>query len=241
MTTASRNLALAGVAVSVLVLIPGLFLPILTIQGHLNPAAVAVLSRTLLEQGISDSAVESIRGMISPDVLPLLEASQGGLKGMLVGSIGREITGSLAAGPPVEVYQQTRSIVGSVRNLYEVGSVLAATLIVLFSVIVPVTKSLLVCWAVCQSDVSRRQRTVLFVEMIAKWSMADVFAVAVIIAFLAAQASQTVGSASALVSFRATLGPGFYWFSGYCLLSLAVQQLAARRLMKAQPRSLPAR
>lgn len=233
MTPGSRNLALAGVAVSVLVLIPGLFLPILTIQGRLNPTAVADLSRTLLDQGISESAVDSIRGMINPDVLPLLEASQGGLKGMLVSSIGKEITSSLAAGEPIEVYQQTRSIVSSVRNLYEVGSVLAATLIVFFSVIVPVTKSLLVCWAVCQGNALRRQRTLLFVEMIAKWSMADVFAVAVIIAFLAAQASQTVGAASALVSFRATFGPGFYWFTGYCLLSLAVQQLAARRLMQA--------
>ena len=233
MTPGSRNLALAGVAVSVLVLIPGLFLPILTIQGRLNPTAVADLSRTLLDQGISESAVDSIRGMINPDVLPLLEASQGGLKGMLVSSIGKEITSSLAAGEPIEVYQQTRSIVSSVRNLYEVGSVLAATLIVFFSVVVPVTKSLLVCWAVCQGNALRRQRTLLFVEMIAKWSMADVFAVAVIIAFLAAQASQTVGAASALVSFRATFGPGFYWFTGYCLLSLAVQQLAARRLMQA--------
>ena len=233
MTPGSRNLALAGVAVSVLVLLPGLFLPILTIQGRLNPTAVADLSRTLLDQGISESAVESIRGMINPDVLPLLEASQGGLKGMLVSSIGKEITSSLAAGEPIEVYQQTRSIISSVRNLYEVGSVLAATLIVFFSVIVPVTKSFLVCWAVCQGNALRRQRTLLFVEMSAKWSMADVFAVAVIIAFLAAQASQTVGAASALVSFRATFGPGFYWFTGYCLLSLAVQQLAARRLMQA--------
>lgn len=233
MTAGARNLALAGVAVSALVLVPGLFLPILTIQGRLNPTAVADLSRTLLDQGISESAVDSIRGMINPDVLPLLEASQGGLKGMLVSSIGKEITSSLAAGEPIEVYQQTRSIVSSVRNLYEVGSVLAATLIVFFSVIVPVTKSILVCWAVCQADALRRQRTLLFVEMIAKWSMADVFAVAVIIAFLAAQASQTVGAAGALVSFRATFGPGFYWFTAYCLLSLAVQQLAARRLMQA--------
>ena len=102
-----------------------------------------------------------------------------------------------------------------------------------FSVIVPVTKSVLVCWAVCQGDAQRRQRTLLVVEMIAKWSMADVFAVAVIIAFLAAQASQSVGSAAALVSFRATFGAGFYWFTGYCLVSLAVQQWAARRLTHA--------
>jgi hypothetical protein len=110
----------------------------------------------------------------------------GGLKGMLVSSIGNEVTKSLASGAPVEVYQQTRSILGSVRHLYSVGSNLAATLILLFSVIVPFTKSLLVTWAVCQSNPGRRQSTLLFVEMIAKWSMADVFAVAVMIAYLAA-------------------------------------------------------
>jgi hypothetical protein len=232
-TRPARTLALAGVAVSVSILIPGLFLPILSIQGSLNPGAVAELSKKLLEQGISDAAVQSIRGMISPEVLPLLEASQGGLKGMLVGSIGKEITASLASGKPIEVYQQTRSIVGSVRNLYEVGSNLAATLILFFSVVVPVTKSILVSWAVLQNNPQRRARTLFFVETIAKWSMADVFAVAVIIAFLAAQASQTVQSSTSVVSFTATFGPGFYWFTGYCLLSLAVQQLAARRLLQA--------
>jgi len=232
-TKGSRALALAGVAISVLVLIPGLFLPILTIQGSLNPKSVADLSHRLLDQGISDSAVDSIRSMINPNILPLLEASQGGLKGVLVGTVGKEITGSLASGAPIEVYSQTRSIVGSVRNLYEVGSNLAATLILFFSIIVPLTKSLLVSGAVCQSNLPRRERTLLFVEMIAKWSMADVFAVAGIIAYLAAQASQTVQSSNSVVTFKATFGPGFYWFTGYCLISLAVQQLAARRLMKA--------
>jgi len=231
-TKGSRALALAGVAGSGLILIPGLILPILTIQGSLNPAAVADLSHQLLEQGISDSAVQSLRAMVNPSILPMLEASQGGLKGMLVSSIGNEVTKSLASGAPVEVYQQTRSILGSVRHLYSVGSNLAATLILLFSVVVPFTKSLLVTWAVCQSNAGRRQRTLLFVEMIAKWSMADVFAVAVMIAYLAAQATQNLQSAAALVSFKATFGPGFYWFASYCLISLAVQQLAARRLMK---------
>lgn len=233
MIKGSRALALVGVAVSVLILIPGLFLPVLTIQGSLNPAAVADLSRKLLEQGISESAVDSIRAMINPAILPLLEASQGGLKGMLVGSIGNEVSSSLAKGAPLEVYKQTRSILGSVRHLYSVGSNLAATLILLFSVVVPLTKSLLVTWAICQSNLELRQRTLFFVEMIAKWSMADVFAVAVMIAYLAAQASQTVQSSTALVTFKATFESGFYWFAGYCMVSLAVQQLAARRLIKA--------
>jgi uncharacterized paraquat-inducible protein A len=109
----------------------------------------------------------------------------------------------------------------------------AATLILVFSVIVPLTKSLLVSWAVMQSKPGRRRSMLFFVEAIAKWSMADVFAVAVIIAYLAAQASQSVGGdAAAIISFDASFGSGFYWFAGYCLTSLAVQQLSARWLVK---------
>jgi hypothetical protein len=231
-TKGSRTLALGGVAISVLILIPGLFLPILTIQGKLNPGGVADLSKKLLEEGISDSTLDSIRPMLNPNILPMLEASQGGLKGMLVGSIGTQITSRVASGEPIEVYQQTRSIVGSVRHLYSVGSNLAATLILFFSIVVPLTKSLLVSWAVSQNNLELRRRTLFFVEMIAKWSMADVFAVAVMIAYLAAQASHTAGATS-LVTFHATFGAGFYWFTGYCLVSLLVQQTTARWLMKA--------
>jgi hypothetical protein len=71
-----------------------------------------------------------------------------------------------------------------------------------------------------------------FVEAIAKWSMADVFVVAILIAFLAAQAStaSTTGPAAApaLIAFKATFGSGFYWFAAYCLFSLASQQITVR-------------
>jgi hypothetical protein len=72
------------------------------------------------------------------------------------------------------------------------------------------------------------------VELIAKWSMADVFAVALFIAYLAAQASQIppgAGFVPQLVTFAATFGPGFYWFAAYCLVSLGTQQATARWIM----------
>ena len=76
-----------------------------------------------------------------------------------------------------------------------------------------------------------RGRVLRFVETIAKWSMADVFVVALFIAYLAAQASQTPPgdpTATPLVAFTAYFGPGFYWFAAYCLFSLATQQFTAR-------------
>jgi hypothetical protein len=61
--------------------------------------------------------------------------------------------------------------------------------------------------------------------------MADVFAVAVMIAYLAAQASQSVSGGASIIEFNASFGSGFYWFAGYCLTSLAVQQMSARFLV----------
>jgi Paraquat-inducible protein A len=228
----ARLLALAGVAISFLILIPGLFLPVLTVRGTLNPGGVADLSHKVLEQGMTDSAIDSLRPLLNPAMMPLLESGQGGLKGAIVTAIGNQLSDQLKSGAPIEVYAQTRSIVGSVRHLYSVGSNTAATLILFFSIVVPLTKSCLVSWAVLQSNSVRRERTVFFVEAIAKWSMADVFAVAVIIAYLAAQASQSADGNTAIVMFDASFGSGFYWFAGYCLTSLAVQQLSARWLLK---------
>ena len=132
----------------------------------------------------------------------------------------------------VEVYEQTRSIVSSVQRLYEVGSPVPATLILLFSVIVPLGKAALVAWAMFIADRNRRGRVLSFVEAIAKWSMADVFVVALFIAYLAAQASATPtqgpNATPALIAFTARFGPGFYWFAAYCLFSLASQQFTAR-------------
>jgi hypothetical protein len=230
----ARFAALAGVALSVLILLPGLFLPVLTVKGTLNPNGVADLANTILEQGMTDSAINSFRPILNPAMMPLLESGPGGLKGTIVSAIGNQITGQLKTGAPIKVYEQTRSIVGSVQHLYSVGSNAAATLILFFSIIVPITKSLLVTWAVLQSNSDRRRRTLFFVEVIAKWSMADVFAVAVIIAYLAAQASQSpAGSAAAsIVTFSASFGSGFFCFAAYCLTSLAVQQLSARWLIR---------
>jgi hypothetical protein len=226
-----RTLALSGVALTALILIPGLFLPVLTVKGTLNPEGIADFANKILEQGMTDSALQTIRPLINPAMLPFLEGGQGGLKGAFVSAIGNQISNQLNSGAPLEVYTQTRSIVGSVRHLYSVGSNTAATLILFFSIIVPLTKSVLVSWAVLQTNPERRRRTLFFVEMIAKWSMADVFAVAVMIAYLAAQASQSA-SGTAVVVFQASFGAGFYWFAGYCLTSLAIQQFSARWLVK---------
>ncbi len=230
---ASRSVVLALLVVSMGLLVPGLFAPVLTIRGVLTREGIAQAAPMMLERGLTDETVAVLKSMMNPSVVAFLEATGGDVRKIVIDKLGPQLTAALQKSMvEVEVYDQTRSIVGSVRRLYEVGSPVPASLILLFSVIVPLTKAALVAWATFIPDGARRKRTLSFVETIAKWSMADVFVVALFIAYLAAQASATPtegpDAAPPLVAFTAQFGPGFYWFAAYCLFSLASQQFTFR-------------
>jgi paraquat-inducible protein A len=116
----------------------------------------------------------------------------------------------------VDLYHQTRSILGTVRNLYETGNLLVAGLILLFSVIVPCAKGLALLYALAFRRAPGRRAVRGFVALIGKWSMADVFVMGIFLAYLAA------GSANGV---SATLHDGFWWFLAACLLSVASAQI----------------
>jgi hypothetical protein len=230
----SRPVVVALLVCSLGLLIPGIFAPVLTIRGVLTREGIAQVAPVMLEKGLSDDTVTLLKSMMNPTVVGFIEATGGDVRKLVIEKLGPQITASLQKGmSEVEVYQQTRSIIGAVRRLYEVGSPVPATLILLFSVIVPLTKAALVAWATFMADARRRGQTLAFVETIAKWSMADVFVVALFIAYLASQASATPTSgpnaAPPMIAFTAHFGPGFYWFAAYCLFSLASQQYTARQ------------
>ncbi len=241
MPTSTRLTVLLLLTLSIGLLLPGLFLPVLTIRGVLTREGIAYVAPTMLERGLGDGTIAALKSLMNPTVVALMEATGTDMKKAILDKLGPQVTASLQkTGADVEVYEQTRSIVGSVRRLYEVGSPVPATLILLFSVIVPVAKAALVAWAVLLTDERLRRRTLSFVLAIAKWSMADVFVVALFIAFLAAQAS-TVPAAGAnaappLLAFDARFGSGFYWFAAYCLFSLGAQQFTHRVAMPAASR-----
>jgi hypothetical protein len=220
-------------ALSIALLLPGIFLPVLTIRGVLTKEGVAYVAPMMLDKGLNEETMKTLSSLINPQMISMMKALGGDLRKMIIDRLGPQLSKALQDGVDnVEVYQQTRSIVGAVRQLYDVGSPLPATLILLFSVVVPLTKAALVAAALYMRNAAARVRTLHFVEAIAKWSMADVFAVALFIVFLAAQASQqppgAPESAPPLLAFTAHFGPGFYWFAAYCLFSLASQQYTAR-------------
>jgi hypothetical protein len=234
MSFQSRRLViLLLLALSMALLIPGLLDPVITIRGMLKPEGVSVIAPQMLEKGLSDETIGTLKQMMNPGLIALLEGTGGNLRKTIIDKLGPQMTEALKKNTDdVEVYSQTRSILGTVEHLYNVKSPFPATLILLFSVVVPFGKAAMVLWSLFLPDALRRKKILGFVEMIAKWSMADVFVVAIFIAYLAGQASQTPPGdpnyPPPLVVFTATFGPGFYWFAAYCLFSLASQQFTHR-------------
>jgi hypothetical protein len=197
------------------------------------------MTPVVLEKGLDADTVAALEKLMNPAMLQFLTATGGNVRTLVIDQLGPRLTAALQQGVgEVEIYTQTRSIMGAVRHLYEVGSPFPATLILLFSVVVPFTKAALVAWTVSMKNTARQVRVLRFVTTIAKWSMADVFVVALFITYLAAQATQTPPGdpgAAPLMAFEATFGPGFYWFAAYCLFSLASQQYTARLARSSAP------
>ncbi|MEM1000313.1 MAG: paraquat-inducible protein A [Bacteroidota bacterium] len=115
-----------------------------------------------------------------------------------------------------DVFDETRSIMGTIQGLFEEDNAIVAVLILVFSVVVPVAKALALFVVLLLPQLSIRRGLHRFVGLISKWSMADVFVVGVFIAFLSTRSNDNVG---------AELHRGFYFFLGYCLVSIAAVQV----------------
>lgn len=124
------------------------------------------------------------------------------------------------------------SIIATVTELWHDQRTLVAALIFLFSVCIPLLKTLMVSFAYFQTSAIRERAVLSFVSSIGKWSMADVFVVAVFLAILSTNHADTAtvhelrafGFKLALDISSQTLssvGQGFYLFTAYCLVSLA--------------------
>jgi uncharacterized paraquat-inducible protein A len=118
-------------------------------------------------------------------------------------------------GQNVDLFTQTRSILQSIRSLHESGNDFVAGLILLFSVVVPFVKGVLLLVVLLLRKVWARAELFYFVRSISKWAMADVFVVGVYVAYLAAKATDNLD---------AQIRVGFYWFVSYCLVSLLALQ-----------------
>jgi len=115
---------------------------------------------------------------------------------------------------------EVKSVLTSISSLIESHNYIVAILLGTFSVLTPLLK-LGVAIAVIQEKLPAwHERGVAFIKAVGKWSMADVFVVAVFVAYFAAGGDEFS---------EARIGLGLYFFAAYCLLS----QYATQHLVSA--------
>ncbi|MFK7828209.1 MAG: paraquat-inducible protein A [Congregibacter sp.] len=196
----SKGLRLLGVAcilISLGLLYPGVTKPILTLSGELEKGELANFGIDLLAGESDNSQTRDMLNMMSRFL---------GLD---------QVEGR------VEAYRTTRSIVGMSQELADNGNAFVALLIVSFSIVIPVCKLLLQVLAfVIPGGIGRR--LLVLNGVLGKWSMADVFVMAMLIAFMAGRSSNHVGE---LLIMDAQLEQGFWFFLAYCLFAIAAGAL----------------
>ncbi|MEM6604163.1 MAG: paraquat-inducible protein A [Pseudomonadota bacterium] len=198
-----RMLGFLSVFGSLALLYPGVTQPVLTLSGELEKSALA-------EFGIDVLAGEG-NGQ-SRDMLTMMSRFLG-----LDQLEGR-----------IQAYKSTRSILGMAQELAESNNVFVAVLIVTFSMVIPSIKLLMQLTALLGPSVWGR-RILIVNSVLGKWSMADVFVMAMLVAFMAGSASNHMGE---LLLMNAQLEPGFWYFLAYCLFAILagsiLQVLAGR-------------
>lgn len=182
-------------------LYPGLTQPMLTVTGTVEKAVLIAQGKELLITS----------GELPAFLVPVAER--------FIDAI--EVEGRIV------VFDKTRSILDTARELYASGHRPVAGLILLFSVCVPALKALILLLAALPLRLAIRTALLRTAAASGKWSMADVFVIAVFVAYLAANGLQASRS---LVEFESRLGTGFGWFTAYCVISILGTQLIAAAL-----------
>lgn len=135
-----------------------------------------------------------------------------------------------------ELVNKELSLIQTIEELWQDNRLFVAALIFIFSICIPLVKSAMVAIAYFCKSQKTEKRLINFIAAIGKWSMADVFVVAIFLAVLSTNHAETSSSQQiAMFGFKLNLeissetismvGQGFYYFTAYCLLSLLATQL----------------
>ncbi len=213
MSNSRRFLIIVLILVSLGLLIPGITLPMFTLTGSLERSEIAATATDFIIDAMVERALAKNDKRSETEIR---EQSQKTISGMLNMFGLNELTGE------IEAHRKTRSILGTVRELFTSGHRVVGFLVMLFSVIIPTIKILLLLFGSFTRRPGLQVMAFAITRAISKWSMADVFVVAVIVAYLAANASRDMGE---LMRLHAQFESGFYFFLGYCLFSIASSQL----------------
>ncbi|MEM9257087.1 MAG: paraquat-inducible protein A [Pseudomonadota bacterium] len=203
MSTTQRITTLLLIVIAISLLYPGVTQPALTLSGSVEKSQLVELGIDLLTDEGGQSQTRQMLTTLS------------NLMGL------NEIEGQL------QVYSSTRSIWGTAEGLASNGYLAVALLVVLFSMVVPTFKLLLQATAVIASSSELRAPLLQFNAALSKWSMADVFLMGLLVAYMAGGAAEQTDE---MLIMHASLGPGFFFFMGYCLFSIIAGSMLLRAL-----------
>jgi paraquat-inducible protein A len=126
--------------------------------------------------------------------------------------------------PHFILHFQIRSIFGVISELYLTRYWIVAVCLTVFSILIPLAKAGLTVFVLESASLTRKLKISKFLHSISKWSMADVFVAAILLSNFAVRANK---------STQADLFVGFYYFSGYCLLSMVATTLLHEKVQGA--------
>ena len=116
---------------------------------------------------------------------------------------------------------ESKGVISSIEKLMETGDLVVAGVIVLFSVVMPFVKILSLLFITISKKNRFAHKIVNLFKHIGKWSMVDVFVVAIFLVYLSANK----GGVS-----RAEVEVGLYFFLGYVIISMLVSLSADKML-----------
>ncbi len=145
------------------------------------------------------------------------------LSGLIGLSIVALVTGWFAPILEITAYQdlpmlgntifqyESKSIVSALMKMFEKQQYVIAGIILLFTIITPIIKTILLIVITLQNKLHLSQKKIQFLSAIGKWSMLDVFVVAIVVTYFSMKATGKTD---------ANLQIGVYYFSIYVILSM---------------------
>ncbi|OUR81758.1 hypothetical protein A9Q82_07995 [Cycloclasticus sp. 46_120_T64] len=196
----AKYLPISLFALSIVLLVPGLTQPLMSIEATVDRRDVLIMT------------AEALTGQQQSH--------------QLIHTVLQSLLQQLDIEGRVTVFKSSRSLMGTVSELVSQGHVLVGLLIGLFGVLIPVFKILLLSGSCCVKNGAIKQTLLTLNSRLSKWSMSDVFIMALVVTFLTINANEYSINT---VQMTATLGSGFYFFAAYCLLAIAAAQLMERQ------------
>lgn len=165
-------------------------------------------------------------------VLYIIGKKRAFLGGMIALSIIALVTGWYAPILEITAYQdipllgntifqyESKSIITALVKMFEKHQYAIAIIILLFTVITPILKTVLLLLITFQEKLHLSPKKINFLSAIGKWSMLDVFVVAIVVTYFSMKASGQTD---------ANLQIGVYYFSIYVILSMICTYLVSSK------------